>query len=78
MQRSLRLYMEKNVIFEFMINSQMTRRTKRGIVEAVNAEVHSKEAKTKVEKDTKARARKEINTEPIEPAVRNRACNNNK
>ena len=47
------------------------RRTKRGIVEAVNAEVHSKEANTKVEKDTKARARKEINTEPV---VQNRTC----
>ena len=54
------------------------RRMKRGIVEAVNAEVHSEEAKTKVEKDTKARARKEINTEPIEPAVRNRAYSNKK
>ena len=45
------------------------RRTKRGIVEVVNAEVHSEEANTKVEKDIKARARKKINTEPIEYAV---------
>ena len=54
------------------------RRTKRGIVEAVNAKVHSEEANTKVEKDTKARAKKEINTEPIELAVRNRTYSNKK
>ena len=47
-------------------------------MEALNAEVHSEEANTKVEKDTKAKARKEINTEPIEPAIQNRACNNKK
>ena len=44
-------------------------------MEAVNAEVHNEEAKIKVEKDTKARARKEMNTTPV---VQNRACSTKK